>query len=75
MQQLEGSFISTSEAAKILGAARFTVDLLIRRGRLPAFSVANRWVLSRTGVEAFAKTYVPKVGRPRKKRKYARRST
>ena len=73
LQQLE--FIGTADAAKMLGTARFTVDHLIHLGKIPAFRVANRWVLSRSDVEEFAKTYVPKVGRPRKKRKYTRSST
>ena len=32
------------------------------------------WVHSAKDVEELAKTYVPKVGRPRQKRKYTKRS-
>ena len=70
----ESEFISTVDSARILGTARFTVDSLIHQGRIPAIKVANRWVLSRSDVEEFAKTYTPKVGRPRTKRKYTKRS-
>ena len=36
--------------------------------------IANRWLIPRDVLEEFAKTYVPKVGHPRTKRKYVKRS-
>ena len=36
--------------------------------------IANRWLIPRDVLEEFAKTYVPKVGHPRTKRKYTKRS-
>ena len=67
-------FVSSTEAAKILKASRFAVASLVSRGRLRGFQIARRWVLSRADVEELAKTYVPRVGRPRQKRKYTKRS-
>ena len=68
------TFIASSEAADILGIHHMTIQRLLRDGKLPAEKIANRWLLRRSDVEEFAKTYVPKVGRPRQKRKYTRRS-
>ena len=73
MAPLSDTYISSSEAAKILGIHPFTIQNLLRNGKLPAEKIANRWLLRRPDVEEFAKTYLPKVGRPRQKRKYTRR--
>ncbi len=73
MIALKDSHVSSSEAAMLLGIHPFTIQTLLRAGRLPAEKIANRWLIRRETVEEFAKTYVPKVGRPRKKRKYIRR--
>ncbi len=75
MATLSDNYLSSSEAAKLLGIHPFTIQYLLRDGRLPAEKIANRWLISRQTVERFAKTYIPKVGRPRKKRKYTRRPT
>ena len=50
-----------------------TVQKLLWDGKIPGEKIANRWLLRRSDVEEFAKTSVPKVGRPRPKRKYIRR--
>jgi excisionase family DNA binding protein len=71
---LEAQFVSSSEAAKLLGAAHITVTQLCQYRRLPAVKIANRWLIRKDVLEEFAKTYVPKVGHPRTKRKYAKRS-
>ena len=73
MERLTGNYISSSEAARILGIHPFGVQNLIRSGRLSAEKIANRWIVSRTLVEEFAKSYEGRRGRPRKKRKYTRR--
>ena len=59
----------------MLGIHHMAIQKLLREGKLPAEKIANRWLLRRTDVEEFAKTYVPKVGRPRQKRKYTKRGT
>ena len=51
----------------MLGIHPMAIQKLLREGKLPAEKIANRWLLRRTDVEEFAKTYVPKVGRPRQK--------
>ena len=71
---MEDQFVSSSEAAKLLGAAHITVTQLCQGGKLPAIKVANRWLIPRDVLEEFAKTYVPRVGHPRTKRKYTKRS-
>ena len=73
MAALRDSYISSSEAAEILGLRPYGIQKLIRRGQLPAEKVANRWFIPRAFVEEFAKTYEPRRGRPRTKRKYIRR--
>ena len=71
---MEAQFVSSSEAAKLLGAGHITVTQLCQSGRLPAVKIANRWLIRKDVLEEFAKTYVPKVGHPRTKRKYTKRS-
>ena len=69
------TFLASSEAADILGIHHMAIQKLLREGKLPAEKIANRWLLRRVDVEEFAKTYVPRVGRPRQKRKYTKRGT
>ena len=74
MQELNQEYVSSSEAAGILGIHPFAIHNLIRQGKVPAVKIANRWLLSRQQLEEYAQTYVPKQGRPRQKRKYTKRS-
>ena len=41
----ENQFVSSSEAAKLLGAAHITVSQLCQHGKLPAVKIANRWLI------------------------------
>ena len=75
MTTFTSTYIASSEAANILGIHHMAIQKLLREGKLPAEKIANRWLLRRVDVEEFAKTYVPKVGRPRQKRKYTKRGT
>jgi len=68
-------YISSAEAARLLGASQVTVSQLCQRGTLPASKLANRWLISKDALQEFAKGYVPKRGRPRTKRKYTKRSS
>lgn len=70
---LRNTYIPSSEAAAALGINPMTIQKLLRDGKLPAEKIANRWLLRRVDVDESARTYVPKVGRPRRKRKYTRR--
>jgi excisionase family DNA binding protein len=74
MASLNESYISTGEAAKILGMHPLAIQKLIYRGALPAEKIANRWLIPRVAANELARSYVPKVGRPRTKRKYTKRS-
>ena len=70
---LKDTYISSLEATRILGIHPMTIQKLLRDGKIPGEKIASRWLLRRFDVEESAKTYVPKVGRPRPKRKYTRR--
>ena len=74
MTTFSDTYTSSAEAAKVLGIHPMTIQKLFRDGTLPGEKVANRWVIRRVDLEEFAKRYVPKVGRPRTKRKYTKRS-
>ncbi len=74
MVSLKDSYISSLEAARVLGAHPMSMQKLFRDGKLRGEKIANRWLIRREDLEEFAKTYVPKVGRPRQKRKYTRRN-
>ena len=72
--RIESNYVSSTEAAWLLGAKPITVSQLCQRGQLPADKVANRWLIPRRELEEFAKTYKAQRGRPRTKRKYTKRS-
>ena len=74
MSTIQEQYLTTSEAAARLGAKHITVTQLCQHGRIPAVKIANRWLIPKDALEEFAKTYVPKRGRPRSKRKYTKRS-
>ena len=73
MIELSLEYISSSEATRVLGIHPMSIQKLFQDGKLRGEKIANRWLVRRADVEEFAKTYVPKVGRPRTKRKYTRR--
>ena len=74
MAGLKESYMSSGEAAKVLGIHPLAIQKLIHRGQLPAERIAYRWLIPRATVLELAKTYIPKVGKPRQKRKYTKRS-
>ena len=51
----EDQFVSSSEAAKLLGAAHITVSQLCQHGKLPAVKIANRWLIRKDVLVEFAK--------------------
>ena len=57
--------ISSHEAADRLQVHHKTISRLMRRGKLGAVKVANRWLIQEADVENFARTYVGKKGRPK----------
>jgi len=74
MDNLKEQIVTSREAAEILGAKPVTVAHLCQRGKILAMKIADRWLIPRVALEEFAKTYQPKLGRPRTKRKYTKRS-
>ncbi len=64
MARLSDSYLTSAEAAKLLGSHAVSVSRLARQGRLPAEKVANRWLIPRALMEEFVKNYVGKRGRP-----------
>ena len=75
IEDLTNSYMPSAEAARILGVHPVAVAQLARKGKIRAVKIANRWLIPRAFVEEFAKTYIPRRGRPRQKRRYTRRQT
>ena len=73
MTSLGDTYVTSGEAAKVLGVHPMAIQVMFRKGRLKGEKIANRWLIRREDLEELAKTYVPTVGRPRQKRKYTRR--
>ena len=71
---LTDDYVTTTEASRILGIHPLAVSHICAEGRLPAEKIAYRWLIDRSRLEEFAKTYIAKRGRPRKKRRYTRRT-
>ena len=67
-------YVGTKDAAARLGCRQETVFRLIHQGDLSGVMITNRWLVPLGELEEFARTYVPKKGRPRTKRKYTKRS-
>lgn len=64
MDDLTEKYITTTEAAKILGIHPKAAGLLARQGKLPAVKIAYRWLVDRNKLEEFAETYEGRKGRP-----------
>ena len=73
MTGLTDTYVSSLEAATFLAIHPMAIQKLLKAGKLRGEKIVNRWLIRRVDLEEFAKTYVPKVGRPRTKRKYTRR--
>lgn len=56
-------FLTTKEAATIIGVSQKMVQSLIRRGRLPAQKIGRDWMIRREDVENHERG---KGGRPRR---------
>ena len=67
IQDVKATFITSPEAARLLGITPVGVAQLVRQGRIPAVKMANRWLIPRDFVEQYARTYQGRRGRPRKK--------
>ena len=70
---LKDTYVSSLEAATVLAIHPMAIQKLLKAGKLRGEKIANRWLIRRADLGEFAKTYEPKVGRPRTKRKYTRR--
>jgi excisionase family DNA binding protein len=66
-QDVNATYMSSPQAAKILRITYVGVAQLARQGKIPAVKIANRWLIPRAFVEEFAQTYEGRRGRPRKK--------
>ena len=75
MENLKEKYMSSAEAAKILGIEAPSVNRLARQGVIPAVKIAGGWLISRSFIAEMAKTYEGRRGRPRRKRKYTRRGS
>ena len=68
------NYITSKEAAEILGITHLGASRLVRQGKIPGVKFGRAYVLPRTAVLEYCKGYVPRRGRPRIKRKYTKRS-
>ncbi len=66
-QDVDTAYMSSPQAARLLGITGVGVAQLVRQGKIPAVKIANRWLIPRAFVEEFARTYEGKRGRPRRK--------
>ena len=62
-------YVTLTEATRMLGVHRDTVPSLIRKSLLKGELFGGSWLLERILAEELAKTYIPKVGLPRKRRR------
>ncbi len=67
---VKASYVTSPEAARILGITYVGVAQLVRQGKIPAVKIANRWLIPRDFVEEYAKTYQGRRGRPRTKHRH-----
>ncbi len=58
------NYITTKQVAEILRIDPKSAGFLVRQGKLPGIKIANRWLVDRSSVEEFAKTYEARRGRP-----------
>ncbi|HZA25704.1 MAG TPA: helix-turn-helix domain-containing protein [Dehalococcoidia bacterium] len=54
-------YLSTGEAARILGVSRVAVTLMVQKGRVPAIRI-GRWAIPREALLAFAQDYQKGAG-------------
>jgi excisionase family DNA binding protein len=50
-------YLSTGEAARILGVSRVAVTLMVQQGKLPATRVGKSWAIPKNELLEFARTY------------------
>ena len=72
--QARYTYISTSEAAALLGITTLAASRLVRQGKIPGVKLGGVYLVPRASVQQFAIGYEGKRGRPRTKRKYTKRS-
>ena len=65
-------YLSTGEAASILGVHPVAVWQMIQADRLPAMKVGRNWIISREALLEFADGYVKGPGRRSRKKRTRR---
>ncbi len=74
MTSLSRQYLTSQEAARILGIRQRALANMAAAGRLPgAEKVAYRWLVNRGMLMEFARTYEARRGRRRTKRRGTRR--
>ena len=74
LTQARRDYMSSGEAAQMLGITPEAASRLVRQGKLPGVKIGRFYVIHREAVETLSKGYVAKRGRPRTKGKYTKRS-
>ncbi|MBI4234519.1 MAG: helix-turn-helix domain-containing protein [Chloroflexi bacterium] len=67
-------YVSTGDAARILGVTHEAVSRKVRKGQLPAIRLGRNWAIPTEALLEFAKTYVKGPGH-RKPKAQGRRQT
>lgn len=77
-QQIHGAglqtYLSTGEAARILGVHHVAVRKMVIQGRLPGIQVGRNWIIPRDALLEFAKDYVKGPGRRKPKAQEGRKA-
>lgn len=60
-------YVSTGDAARILGVTHEAVSQNVRKGRLPAIRLGRNWAIPRDALLEFARTYQKGPGRRKPK--------
>ena len=61
------AYLSTGEAARVLGVHPTAVWQMVKGRRLPALRVGRNWIISRDALLEFARTYQKGPGRRKPK--------
>ena len=62
-EEYHPEYLSTGEAARILGVHPVAVWQMVRAKRIPAMQVGRNWIIPKGELLEFAKTYVKGPGR------------
>ena len=68
-------YISTKQMSEYLGITPSAASRVVRLGKVSGIKIGGSYLVSKAEVENLARTYKAHRGRPRKKRRYTRRTS